>query len=123
MRDLFKKLGSLALGVGALSLVLVNAAMTHGCASSSATQQATPQAGLPPNETEPPPNEAPPSPLKPNAVAGKPAANPNCEVPSYMYATKAPIWLPPECHGGTPAPTPAQAQKPNPAANAVQQAP
>jgi hypothetical protein len=121
MRDLFKKLGSLALGVGALALVLANAAMTHGCAGSPGTQQATPQAGLSPSEAEPPNETEPPS-SKANPVAGKPAANPNCKVPEYMYATKAPIWVPPECYGGTPAPNPAPAQMPSPRANVEEQA-
>jgi hypothetical protein len=101
MRDFAKKLGSLVLGVGALGLVLANAAMTHGCASSPPTQV--------------PPNAAPP-----NAAAESPKSNP-CDPPSYMYATKAPIWVPPECHGGKPAPQPGPQQAP--ASNAQVQAP
>jgi hypothetical protein len=117
MRELMKKVGSLVLGVGALALVLANAAMTHGCARST-TAQVTPQAGPPSAASEPPS-------ANPTATAAGGGANPNCTPPSYMYATKAPIWtmLPPECRGGTPTPTPAPQQAPSPGANAEQQAP
>jgi len=114
MRNLFKKLGSLALGVGALTLVLSNAALTHGCARSPTAQ--APQAGTASEASESSGSDNP-------AVSEKAAANPNCTPPSYMYATKAPIWVPPECYGGTPAATPPPQQLPSQGANAQQQAP
>jgi hypothetical protein len=98
MASRLKKVGSLGLGLCALALVMANAAMTHGCAGSQATQQAT----SPPGATSPP------------------ATDPDCVAPSYMYATKAPVyWTPPiKCAAGKPTPMP-----PPPAqANAVEQA-
>jgi hypothetical protein len=104
MRDLIKKAGSLVLGVGALSLALVHAAATHGCASSA------------------PPTQAPDShPTAPPAAANATpvGAHPDCTPPDYMYATKAPILLPPHCRG-EPASPPPQAP---PGAKETQQAP
>jgi hypothetical protein len=115
MRELLKKLGSLTLGVGALALVLANAAMTHGCARSS-TVQVTPRSGPPSAGAEPKTSEG-------TTLAGDGSANPKCTPPSYMYATKAPIWVPPECYGGKPAATPPPQQVPSQGANAEQQAP
>lgn len=83
MRELFQKAGSLVLGVAALGLLLVNAAMTHGCASSQPAP-ATPGSSA-------------------SAVQRDPNADPDCQVPEYLHATKAPVWtmLPPKCRGGT----------------------
>jgi hypothetical protein len=105
MRKLFEKAGSLLLGMGALGLLLTNAAMTHGCASSP-PQQATPGGNA-------------------SGIQGDPSADPDCEVPEYLYATKAPVWsmLPPKCRGGTGPNVPAQAQEPTLPAEAQQQAP
>jgi hypothetical protein len=108
MRESLKKLGSLTLGAGALVLVLANAALTHGCARSS-TAQVTPQTAPPSEDSDSP--------------TAKGSANPNCTPPSYMYATKAPIWVPPECYGGNPVPTQPPQQVPSQGANAEQQAP
>lgn len=115
MRELLKKLGSVTLGVGALALVLANAAMTHGCARSS-TAQVTPRSGPPSAGAEPKTSEG-------TTVAGESSADPKCTPPSYMYATKAPIWVPPECNGGTATPTPSPQQMPSSPANTQQQAP
>ena len=116
MREFSKKLGSLALGVGALSLVLVNAAMTHGCARSS-TPAVSPQAGRP-SEVATPASTG-------SAAAENGAANPDCTPAPYMYATKAPVWmmLPPECRGEPPTTTPAPQQMPSPGAHSTEQAP
>jgi hypothetical protein len=92
MRDLIKKAGSLVLGVGALSLAIVHAAATHGCASS-------------------------PPPAAENATPT--GAKADCTPPDYMYATKAPILLPPHCRG-EPASPPQQAPS---EAKETQQAP
>jgi len=98
MHDWIKKAGSLVLGVGALGLALVHAAATHGCASSN-TQAQAPAA-------EPAPSGA---------------DSERCKVPSYMYATKAPIWLPPECYGQPANRSEAPQQAPDDS-NAAQQA-
>lgn len=113
MRELFTKVASLTLGVGALGFVMVNAALTHGCASSPATQVTLQAAPTPKSNT--------------TAVADDPTTDPDCQVPEYMYATKAPVWtmLPPKCRGEAPAnaPVPPQSQAPSPPVEAQQQAP
>lgn len=104
MSELLKKAGSLALGVGALSLVLLNAAMTHGCGGSRLSEPA-PQVAA-----EPPPEAASPAPASslsslssppppPASAAAAPTPEPNglfgaegdCEEAPYMAATKAPV--------------------------------
>ena len=116
MRKLFEKLGSLALGVGALGLVLAHAAMTHGCASSPATPAAPP--GATPGASVATPPEA-------SVASDNPSGDPDCQVPQYMHATKAPVWmmLPPKCREDLGANAPSQAQEPSLPAAAQQQAP
>jgi hypothetical protein len=97
MRELLKKAGSLALGLGALSLVLFHAAVNHGCGGSRAEPAA--QAGPEPAVLAP--SSAPPSPAATanHASASAPSASPDpdCERPSYMHATKAPVFVPEKC--------------------------
>jgi hypothetical protein len=117
MRKLFEKLGSLVLGVGALGLVLAHAAMTHGCASSPATPAAPPGA-MPGASVAAPP-------AKTGVASDNPSADPDCQVPEYMPATKAPVWmmLPPKCREDTGSNTPPQSRGPSLPAAAQQQAP
>jgi hypothetical protein len=77
MRELLKKAGSLALAIGALGLVLANAAVHHGCGGSRHA----------------PAVQAAPAPAP--VAAG---TDPDCQMPDYMHATKAPVFLPPKCH-------------------------
>jgi hypothetical protein len=132
MRDLAKKVGSLVLGVGALSLLLVNAALTHGCSGARRDAPAT-QVAAPPPATpeqlpagEQPPGAAPartaaPSPpATADATAG--AAEDDCEEEApYMHATKAPVIPMRRCKKSTP--NAKQTTSPSPANNAQQQAP
>jgi len=117
MRKLFEKLGSLALGVGALGLVLAHAAMTHGCASSPATPAAPPGA-TPGASVATPPTKA-------SVASDSALGDPDCRVPEYMYATKAPVWtmLPPKCRKDMGSNAPQQAREPSLPAEAQQQAP
>jgi hypothetical protein len=112
MREFLKKLGSLSLGVSALSLVLANAAITHGCARSPSSQ-ATPQA--PPAAHGPVPGSG-----KPMAGVEPTESEDPCEPPEYMHATKAPVWIPPGCRGGDAVPA---REAPSSSENAAQQAP
>jgi hypothetical protein len=84
MRQLLRKAGSLTFAVGALSLLLFNAAVNHGCGSA---RPAEPAAQMAPAS----------EPLRTPAAAGVPsasvAADPECKIPPYMYATKAPVWM------------------------------
>ncbi len=105
MRELAKKAGSLALAAGALALVLANAAVTHGCS-----------AARPPGA----PSSASSPPSSVDVAAAKP--DPDCVVPSYMYATKAPIFVPPKCRGEA-ASEPAAQASPGPENAAQHQAP
>ena len=114
MRDLLKKVGSSVLGLGALALVLVNAAMTHGCARASNTQ-----ASPPPSPSPGAVVEAPGLPAA-NAASAS-SANDPCRPPSYMFATKAPVWIPPECTSIDPVPAKAPAE--SSPSNAARQAP
>lgn len=95
MRELLKKAGSLALGLGALSLVLFHAAVNHGCGGSRPEPAA--QAGPEPAGIAP----SPPSPAATanHASVSAPSAtpDPDCEQPSYMHATKAPVFVPEKC--------------------------
>jgi len=86
MRELLKKVGSVLLGAGALALLLVNAALTHGCAGSRAQSQAA-YTGATPSPPEATGNQS-----KAQAKADDP-----CAPPPYMYATKAPIFAQPGC--------------------------
>jgi hypothetical protein len=93
MGQLLKKAGSLTLAVGALSLVLFNAAVNHGCGGA---RPAEPAAQMAPASESPPASEPPVAVGVPSASA---AADPDCETPSYMHATKAPVWVPDKCRG------------------------
>jgi hypothetical protein len=101
MRDWIKKAGSLALALGALGLALVHAAATHGCASTR------PPAAQAPGDTHD--AAAPAESAAPGAAANTISATPSAAKPvlvinercgpgsPYMYPTKAPVWIPPEC--------------------------
>ena len=92
MRELLKKAGSLALGIGALGLVLFHAAVNHGCGGSRAE---------PATQVAPEPvGEAPGAPANHAAVAPNEAPDPDCEEPSYLHATKAPVFVPEKCRPG-----------------------
>ena len=128
MRDLVKKVGSLVLGVGALSLLLLNAALTHGCGAARRDAPAT-QAGAPPPATaeqppgaEPAPNSAPPGSTAADATAV--AGEEDCEEASpYMPATKAPVMPMRRCAKKS-TPNAKQTTEPGaPPSNAQQQAP
>lgn len=100
MRELVRKAASLALWVGALVLMLVHAALTHGCAGARA-EGATPNAG--PYGPLGGPEQASPSEsgsvvTPANDANAEAKAEDPCKPPPYMYATKAPIWIPPECY-------------------------
>jgi hypothetical protein len=86
MRQLLRKAGSLTFAVGALSLLLFNAAVSHGCGGARPAEPAA--------QTAP---ESEPRRASEARVAGVPsasgAADPDCETPSYMHATKAPVWM------------------------------
>lgn len=87
MRQLLKKAGSLILAIGALALVLFNAAVNHGCGGA---RSAEPAAQVAPASEPPRASEPPVAAGVPSAPA---AADPECEEPSYMHATKAPVWM------------------------------
>jgi hypothetical protein len=133
MRDLVKKVGSLVLGASALSLLLVNAALTHGCSGARRDAPAA-QAGAPPPMTaeqpsgsEPPPGAAPASAAAPTPSAGADATasagEDDCEEDApYMYATKAPVMPMRRC-GKKSTPNAKRTTQPSPSNNAQQQAP
>ena len=128
MRDLVKKVGSLLLGAGALSLLLVNAALTHGCGGARRDAPAT-QAGTPPPSTpeQPPgaqPERAATPPPAAAAAATASAGEDDCEEEApYMYATKAPV-IPMRRCGKKSTPNAKQTAEPaSPRNNAQQQAP
>ena len=91
MQEPLRKAGALALGTGALSLVLVNAFLTHGCGGTrpAAAVETPGRSGESRTAT-------PPAPAASNQAA-TPPTDPDCTPPPYMYATKAPIWLPAKC--------------------------
>ncbi len=70
MRTILQKIGALVMALGALSALLAQAALTHGCAGS--TQQGEPQAPAAGSSTP---------------AAGEPS---DAEYKEYMGATKAP---------------------------------
>jgi hypothetical protein len=76
MRELLKKAWSLTFAAGALSLVMINAAVNHGCGGARPPESVSQAA---------PPSVTPRS--EPDA-----GADSGCEEPSYMHATKAPVW-------------------------------
>ena len=102
MRELAKKVGSLALAVGSLALVLLNAGLNHGCAGSGPQASARAEPGRddlrPPNpdagteRAKPvaPPTDTAPSPRDSNGGGLGLSGDDDCD-PSYMYATKAPV--------------------------------
>lgn len=111
MRELAKKVGSLALAVGALSLVLANAALNHGCAGSQPAANAQAEPGRddlrPPNpdtdgeraKPTAPTASAAPSPPGVNGTGLGLTGDDDCD-PSYMYATKAPVIRVGNCRPG-----------------------
>lgn len=116
MRELSKKVGSLALGVGALSLLLANAAFTHGCGGSRPDPVVT-QVEVPaPVNAEHRPAAAPAEPA---------SAGDDCGEPEYMHATKAPVWMTERnCRDGTTGDEKGAAERAPPgSANAERQAP
>ena len=122
MQGFVKKVGSLVLGIGALSLLLANAALTHGCSGARreapVTQVETPPAAPSPAATER--SQAPqPSPPK-AAEAPASSAEPDCdEAPPYLHATKAPVYLIRPC--GKSQPNAKQTTEPAAPANNAQQ--
>jgi hypothetical protein len=133
MHDLVKKVGSLVLGASALSLLLVNAALTHGCSGATRDAPAT-QAGAPPPATpqqprgsEQPPGAAPVTAAAPtppaSADASASAGEDDCEEDApYMHATKAPVMPMRRC-GKKSTPNAKQTTQPSSPSNAQQQAP
>lgn len=131
MRELAKKIGSLVLALGTLALVLVDAALNHGCASSqpAARLLAEPsrddlrppnaQAGVDPSKLTTAPVESPPS-LQGVDNTGLGLGDDGCD-PSYMYATKAPVIRLGNCHPREQA-TKTPAKSPVVPSNATQQA-
>jgi hypothetical protein len=110
MRELAKKVGSLALAIGALTLVLINAGLNHGCASSQPAVNAQAEPGrddLPPPDPDagaarakpvaPPASTA--SSLQDDNGRGLGLAGDDCN-PSYMPATKAPVFVYDKCRPG-----------------------
>lgn len=93
MRQLLKKAGSLTLAVGALSLVLFNAAVNHGCGGA---RPAEPAAQMAP-ASEPLRTSEPPVAVGAGVPSASGAADPDCEMPYYMHATKAPVLIRDEC--------------------------
>jgi hypothetical protein len=100
MSERLKKAGSLALGIGALSLVLFNAAMTHGCGGSRAGEPTPQVASEPPAEAEPlvAPKASASSSPNPKPMVSTAAkveelfgGDGDCEEPPYMPATKAAV--------------------------------
>lgn len=120
MRDFARKVGSIGLGVGALSALLVNAALTHGCGGWRLDAPAT-QAGAPPPTTAEQPHDAgPPQPAAPDATASD--DDTDCDEAPYMHATKAPVMPMRRC--GKSKPNARQTSEPlSPANNAQRQAP
>jgi hypothetical protein len=124
MHNLVRKVGSLVLAAGALSLLLVNAALTHGCSGARRDAPVT-QAGPPPPAAAEQPSVAQPSPPAdpppPAAASAPPAvAEDDCvEESPYMYATKAPVMPVRRCGKSTPN----AKQTTPPSGNAQQQAP
>jgi hypothetical protein len=115
VRELAKKLGAVVMAIGALTCVLANAALNHGCGGSRAATQVE-SAGAPrPDAAEASPKAA--------AEVATPADDPDCRVPAYMYATKAPIWVPAKCRGGEPSGEQTVQQAPPPGVDAQRQAP
>jgi hypothetical protein len=109
MSDLVKKVGSLLLASGALSLILLNAGMSQGCGGAR-RDGAVIQASPPPPETA-------------KELGAAEAPDSDCEEPApYMYATKAPVM--PVRHCRKTETNAAQVAEPAvPAGNAQQQAP
>jgi hypothetical protein len=110
MGELAKKVGSLALAVGALALVLVNAGLNHGCAGSQPAANAQAEPGR--DDLRPPNPDAGPGRAKPTAPTadtepshpdvnggGLGLAGDDCGS-SYMPATKAPIFRMDKCRPG-----------------------
>ena len=96
MRDLLKKAGSLLLGAVALGSILVSAAVGHGCQGARQGGAATQHTRVDQRPTTPaPPLEAGSS----EAQRGLSENDESCQVRSYMPATKAPVFVPPECWG------------------------
>jgi hypothetical protein len=102
MRDLVKKVGSLVLGIGALSLLLANAALTHGCSGARRDAPATQVGEPPPAATEEQPRAAEPSPPAGAAPAASSEDEDCDEAPHYMHATKAPVMPMRRCGKSTP---------------------
>lgn len=95
MGQLLKKAGSLILAIGALALVLFNAAINHGCGGArSAEPAAQVPADTKADSKVAPDSEARPASEPPVGVPSAAAeADPECEERSYMHATKAPVWM------------------------------
>jgi hypothetical protein len=122
MQGFVKKVGSLVLGIGALSLLLANAALTHGCGGARreapVPQVETPPAAAGPAPTEPSPVAQPSPPQTVEAPAA--SAEPDCEeAPPYLHATKAPVYLVRPC--GKSQPNAKQKIEPAAPANNAQQ--
>ena len=93
MHDFVKKTASLALGVGSLGLLLVNAALAHGCGGSQpAGQSATTATAAPPA----------------NGAKAQAKADDPCAQSAYMPPTKAPVFLSPNCNPQTAGQAPPQ---------------
>lgn len=129
MRELAKKVGSLALAVGALTLVLFNAALNHGCASSQPAARAepgrddlrppSPGAGSERAKAVAPTASMAPSLRDVDGSGPGLAGDEDCD-PSYMYATKAPVIRVGNCRGGGQAANPGAKSAVDPS-NAQQQ--
>ena len=99
------------MAIGALTLVLTNAALNHGCAGAQPAANAQAEPGRddlrPPNpdagseRAKPiaPAASAAPSPQGVNGTGLGIAADDDCD-PSYMYATKAPVIRVGNCRPG-----------------------
>jgi len=111
MRVLAKKVGSLALAVGALALVLINAGLNHGCAGSQPAANTQAEPGRddlnPPNpdaarqraKPAAPTTDTEPSPQDVNGGGLGLAGDDDCGS-SYMPATKAPVFRLDKCRPG-----------------------
>ena len=121
MRDLVKKVGSLVLASGALSLLLANAALTHGCSGARHGAPATQVGEPPPAAAEEQPRAGEPSPPAAAAATASTEGEDCDEVPPYMHATKAPVMPMRRCGKSTP--NAKQAAEPASPRNNAQQAP